>query len=108
MKAEIVSIGTEITSGRNLDTNGQWLSLRLSEIGIPVGFHTTVADNYADNVNCFRIALDRADLVIATGGLGPTLDDLTREVLADVAGVGLYEDAASLEHFNNFFNAVVA
>lgn len=103
MKAEIVSIGTEITSGRNLDTNGQWLSLRLSEIGIPIGFHTTVADNYNDNANCFRIALDRADLVIATGGLGPTLDDLTREVLAEVAGVGLYEDAASLEHIQQLF-----
>ena len=45
MKAEILSIGSEITSGQNLDTNGQWLSRRLAEIGIPVGFHTTVADD---------------------------------------------------------------
>src|SRR5204862_2897886 len=73
MKAEIVSIGSELTSGQNLDTNGQWLSLRLAEIGIPVGWHTTIADDLADNVAAFRLACQRAQLVIATGGLGPTL-----------------------------------
>ena len=89
MKAEIVSIGSEITSGQNLDTNGQWLSRRLAELGVSVGFHTTVADDLADNIAVIRTALARADLVIATGGLGPTQDDLTREVLAAVAGVEL-------------------
>ena len=103
MKAEILSIGTEITSGQNLDTNGQWLSRRLAEIGIPVGFHTTVADDLADNMACFRIAGERANLVISTGGLGPTLDDLTREVLATVAGVGLVEHAESLEFIRELF-----
>jgi nicotinamide-nucleotide amidase len=103
MKAEVLSIGTEITSGQNLDTNGQWLSLRLSEVGIPVGFHTSVADDFQDNLNCFRIALDRADIVISTGGLGPTLDDLTREVLAKVAGVEMYEHAPSLEFILELF-----
>lgn len=103
MKAEILSIGTEITSGQNLDTNGQWLSRRLAEIGIPVGFHTTVADDLADNIACFRIARERANLVISTGGLGPTLDDLTREVLATVAGVGLVEHPESLEFIRELF-----
>lgn len=103
MKAEILSIGSELTSGQNLDTNCQWLSRRLAEIGIPVGFHTTVADDLADNIACFRIATQRADLVIATGGLGPTQDDLTREVLAAVASVELVEDAASLEHVREMF-----
>jgi nicotinamide-nucleotide amidase len=103
MKAEILSIGSELTSGQNLDTNAQWLSRQLAEIGIPVGFHTTVADHLADNVACFRIACDRADLVICTGGLGPTLDDLTRDALATVAGVRLVEDAASLEHIKGMF-----
>ena len=56
MKAEIISIGSELTSGQNLDTNGQWLSLRLAEIGIPVGWHTTVADDLEDNAEAFRIA----------------------------------------------------
>lgn len=103
MKAEILSIGTEITSGQNLDTNGQWLSRRLAEIGIPVGFHTTVADDLADNVAVFRTAAGRADLVISTGGLGPTLDDLTREVLAAVAGVGLVEHPESLDFIRELF-----
>ena len=103
MKAEIISIGTEITSGQNLDTNGQWLSRRLAEMGIPVGFHTTVADDFDDNVLVFRQALARADLVLSTGGLGPTLDDLTREVLAKVAGVGLYENEPSLTQVQGMF-----
>lgn len=103
MKAEIISIGTEITSGQNLDTNCRWLSLRLAEMGIPVGFHTTVADDLADNVAVFRAAIGRADLVISTGGLGPTLDDLTREVIAEVAGVGLIEHAPSLEQIAELF-----
>ena len=103
MKAEIVSIGSEITSGQNLDTNGQWLSRRLAEMGVAVGFHTTVADDFDDNVLVFRQALDRADLVLSTGGLGPTLDDLTREVLAKVAGVGLYEHEPSLTQVQQMF-----
>jgi nicotinamide-nucleotide amidase len=103
MKAETLSIGSELTSGQNLDTNCQWLSRKLAEMGVPVGFHTTVADDLADNINCFRIAIERADLVIATGGLGPTQDDLTREVLARMANVDLVEDAASLEHIRQMF-----
>jgi nicotinamide-nucleotide amidase len=105
MKAEVLSIGSELTTGQNLDTNSQWLSRRLAEAGIPVGFHTTVADDLADNIACFRIACGRADLVIATGGLGPTLDDLTREALAAVAGVELAEDPASLDHIRGLFAA---
>src|SRR5579862_773201 len=89
MKCEIISIGSELTSGQNLDTNSQWLSRRLAEVGIPVGWHTTVADDLDANVEAFRIAARRARLVIVTGGLGPTLDDLTREALARVAGVEL-------------------
>jgi nicotinamide-nucleotide amidase len=103
MKAEILSVGSEITSGQNLDTNSQWLSRRLAAIGIPVHFHTTVADDLDDNLAAFRVATERADLVLATGGLGPTQDDLTREVLAGVAGVGLREDATSLEQIRAMF-----
>jgi nicotinamide-nucleotide amidase len=103
MKVEIISIGTELTSGQNLDTNCQWLSRRLAEIGIPVAFHTTVADDMADNVACFALAAQRADLVISTGGLGPTQDDLTREVIAAVGGVKLTEHAESLAHIKEMF-----
>lgn len=104
MKAEIISIGSEITSGQNLDTNSQWLSRRLAAIGVPVHFHTTVADDLDDNLAVFRNAVDRADLVLVTGGLGPTQDDLTREVLARTAGVELVEDLGSLNHISEMFS----
>ena len=103
MKAEVISIGSELTSGKNLDTNARWLSQRLAAIGIPVGFHTTVADEFEDNIAVFRTAIERADLVLATGGLGPTLDDLTREVLAKLAGVELVEHGESLAFIRNLF-----
>jgi nicotinamide-nucleotide amidase len=103
MKAEVVSIGTELTTGQNLDTNARWLSLRLAAIGVPVAFHTTVGDDLDDNVAVFRTALARTDLVLTTGGLGPTQDDLTREALAAVAGVELVEDPASVEHIREMF-----
>ena len=103
MKAEIISIGSEITSGQNLDTNSQWLSRRLGEMGIPVGFHTTVADDLSDNIAVFKTASERADIVLCSGGLGPTQDDLTREVMAAVAGVPLAEDAGSLAHIQEMF-----
>src|SRR5262249_42452362 len=103
MKCEIISIGSELTSGQNLDTNSQWLSRRLAAVGIPVGWHTTVADDLAANVDVFRVAVGRAALVLATGGLGPTQDDLTREALAAVAGVELILDPASLARIEEMF-----
>lgn len=86
MKAELISIGSELTSGKNLDTNSQWLSIQLAGMGIPVGWHTTIADDFDANLEAFSIASRRAGLVIATGGLGPTQDDLTREVISKLAG----------------------
>lgn len=94
MHAEVISIGDELTSGQRLDTNSQWLSERLGELGVRVLYHTTVADDLPANVRVFREAIQRADIVVATGGLGPTADDLTREALADVTGcpLELHED----------------
>jgi nicotinamide-nucleotide amidase len=103
MQAEILSIGTELTSGRNLDTNSQWLSRRLAESGIATGWHTIIADDFPANLEAFQIATRRAKLVIATGGLGPTQDDLTREVLAALAGVELVEHAPSLTIIQEMF-----
>ena len=103
MRAEIISIGSELTMGQSLDTNAQWLSLRLAEIGIPVFWHTTIADDLDANLDAFRLATRRARLVIATGGLGPTQDDLTREVLAQVAGVDLVFHEPSFEHIREMF-----
>jgi nicotinamide-nucleotide amidase len=104
MRAEIISIGDELTTGQRLDTNSQWLAERLLEIGVPVAFHTTVGDQLSDNVLVFRQACERADIIIATGGLGPTADDLTRQALADLAGVPLIQDDASLAHIKALFS----
>jgi nicotinamide-nucleotide amidase len=103
MKAELISIGSELTSGQNLDTNTQWLSQRLAEVGIAVGWHTTVADDFEDMAEAFRIAARRASLVLITGGLGPTQDDLTREALAQVAGVELFFHQPSFDHIQQLF-----
>src|SRR3954451_10973168 len=103
MIAEIISIGSELTSGQNLDTNSQWLSRRLAEIGIPVTYHTTVADDLDANVEVFRTAARRAGLVLATGGLGPTQDDLTREALARATGIELVLHEPSLAHIRAMF-----
>jgi nicotinamide-nucleotide amidase len=103
MKVEVVSIGSELTSGQNLDTNAQWLSRRLAAIGLPAAFHTTVGDDLDDNRACFRLAAERADLVFSTGGLGPTQDDLTREAIAAAAGVELVEHPESLAHIREMF-----
>jgi nicotinamide-nucleotide amidase len=103
MRAEIIAIGDELTTGQRLDTNSQWLAERLTELGVDVAFHTTVGDNLADNVAAFQTAVRRAAVVVITGGLGPTADDLTREALAATAGVGLLRDDASLEHIRGLF-----
>lgn len=103
MKAEIISVGSELTSGQNLDTNSQWLSRRLAEVGVTVGWHTTIADDLEINVEAFRIASQRAELVLISGGLGPTQDDLTREALAQVAGVELVFDEKSMQEIEALF-----
>jgi nicotinamide-nucleotide amidase len=103
MIAEVISIGDELTSGQRLDTNSQWLSERLGELGVRVLYHTTVADDLAANLSAFATAIARADVVVATGGLGPTADDLTREVLAKVSGRELVLDEESLEHIRQLF-----
>jgi nicotinamide-nucleotide amidase len=103
MKAEIISVGSELTSGQNLDTNSQWLSQRLAEIGISVGWHTTIADDLVDDVAAFRVAAQRAALVLITGGLGPTQDDLTRDALARLAEVELVFHQPSFDHIQQLF-----
>ncbi len=103
MKAEIIAVGTELTSGAKLDTNSQWLSQQLSDVGLPVHFHTTVADNHDEQLAVLRTAVARSDVVLMTGGLGPTQDDLARQVIAEVAGTPLELDPQSLEIIRNMF-----
>jgi len=75
MHAEIIAVGDEITSGQLLDSNSQWLSLRLEEMGIRVLHHSTVGDELEPAAEVFRQAIRRSDVVMITGGLGPTADD---------------------------------
>lgn len=103
MRAEIIAIGDELTSGQRLDTNSQWLSEQLGKLGVSVAFHTTVGDDLETNVAAFRTAINRAEFVISTGGLGPTADDLTRDALAMATGVELVQDEAALEHIRSLF-----
>jgi nicotinamide-nucleotide amidase len=103
MNVEVIAIGSELVNGQGLDTNSQWISRRLASLGIPVAFHTTLGDNRGDHLCAFRVAFERSDLVLMTGGLGPTQDDLTRDALAEFAGVPLVEDAPSLAAIADMF-----
>ncbi|MCC9608190.1 CinA family nicotinamide mononucleotide deamidase-related protein [Blastopirellula sp. JC732] len=103
MRAEIVAIGDELTSGQRLDTNSQWLSQELGNLGIAVGFHTTAADELDSLVDCLKIAADRADIVVVSGGLGPTADDLTREAFSLAFDRPLELDPESLAHIERRF-----
>jgi len=103
MKAEIVATGTELLVGETLNTSAHFLTGKLSALGIEVDYHTTVGDNSERLEAVLRQALARADLVVTTGGLGPTADDLTKELVAKVLGLELELDAGSLAEIERFF-----
>ncbi|HVM11258.1 MAG TPA: competence/damage-inducible protein A [Actinomycetota bacterium] len=103
MRAEVIGIGTEILLGEIANTNARWISERLAEVGVDVLHHQTVGDNLERIADAFRLALSRADVVIATGGLGPTGDDITREGLAAALGVELRRERAIEDHLRAWF-----
>ena len=100
---EILSVGTEILLGDILNTNSRYLSVELAKIGISVLRHTTVGDNAERLAAALRTALDRSDIVIATGGLGPTSDDITREVCCEVMGFGTVLDRRIADKIRSYF-----
>jgi nicotinamide-nucleotide amidase len=89
MHAEIVVIGTELLLGQIIDTNAAYLAQQLSNIGVDLYYKSTVGDNRGRIIETLKRAVDRSDIIITTGGIGPTLDDLTRETVAAVLGVEL-------------------
>lgn len=103
MRAEVIAIGDELTTGQRLDTNSQWISQQLTAMGVQVAFHTTIADELSDNIAAFQAAIDRVDVVVCTGGLGPTADDLTRDAIAKATSTHLVRDEESLAHIKNLF-----
>lgn len=101
MRCEVVAIGTELLLGQIVDTNSSWIGEQLAMAGIDSHFQTKVGDNLARIIDSIRLALSRSDAVICCGGLGPTQDDITREAIASVMGVGMvrHDDiAARIRH----------
>lgn len=103
MIGEVIAVGDELTSGERLDTNSQWLAVRLTDLGLRVMRHVTIADDLSSNVAAFRAAADRSDVTVVTGGLGPTADDLTREAMAEAFGRPLQRDSEVLDGIRALF-----
>lgn len=103
MVAEIICVGTELLLGQILNTNSQYLAQKLAELGIDLYFQTTVGDNMERLKMAIDIATKRADILIFTGGLGPTSDDITKEAVADYFGLKLVLDEDVLRRIEKFF-----
>ncbi len=106
MNAEIICVGTEILLGNIVDTNSAYISNKLSVLGINLFYHTSVGDNEKRLISTVKTAAKRSDLIILTGGLGPTYDDITKEATAKAFGKELYLDDASLDKIKSYFNAI--
>jgi nicotinamide-nucleotide amidase len=103
MKAEIIAVGTELLLGQIANTNAQFLSQKLAEVGIDVYYHTVVGDNADRLYDLIQQALTRSDLIIFSGGLGPTKDDLTKETVARALGKTLVHDEQALQRIIAYF-----
>lgn len=105
MRIECIAIGTELLTTRRLDTNSVWLGERLAGLGLAFHRKTAVGDSREDLAMLFREAMTRSDLILTTGGLGPTFDDFTKECFAEVVGAELREDVQSREDMLAFYAA---
>ncbi len=105
MRIECIAIGTELLTTRRLDTNSVWLGERLASLGLAFHRKTAVGDHREDLAELIREALQRSDLILTTGGLGPTFDDVTKELFAEILGAELVEDAVSRADMLAFYAA---
>lgn len=103
MRAEIITVGTELLRGQTLDSHSAYLSRECVPLGIDVHYHTSVGDDHDRLYEVIRLASTRSQLVLMCGGLGPTIDDLTKETLADFLNVELVQDPASLAQLEKLF-----
>lgn len=103
MKAEIIAVGTELLLGQIVNTNARYLSVELAALGIDVYFQTVVGDNQSRLQQAIKIAEERADLIIFSGGIGPTQDDLTKDALAASLGRELHIDRQAMDNVDRFF-----
>jgi nicotinamide-nucleotide amidase len=106
MNAEILAVGTELLMGQICNTNAQYISQRLPEAGVYVYYHSVVGDNPKRLEECLNIALNRSDVIITTGGLGPTKDDLTKETIARILNRKLVLHQESLNSIKEFFEKI--
>jgi len=104
MVVELINTGSELMLGRVLNTHQQWLCRKLADLGYVVSRQIAVADTAGEIQQAVRESLARAELIITTGGLGPTSDDLTRDLIAEMLGKRLFEDPAVLAHIKCFFD----
>ncbi|MBR6720010.1 MAG: competence/damage-inducible protein A [Clostridia bacterium] len=105
MNAEILAIGTELLMGQIANTNAQFITARLSELGLNVHYHTVVGDNAERLKESLDLAFKRSDCVIMTGGLGPTYDDMTKETVAEYFNMPLKMDEAALSQITEYFKS---
>lgn len=98
IRAELLTIGDEILFGQITNTNAQWMGVELANVGIRVIRHTSVGDNAQEIINALNDATHRAEIVLITGGLGPTKDDITKHTLANYFGSDMYENQEALAH----------
>ncbi|WP_054200461.1 competence/damage-inducible protein A [Clostridium baratii] len=103
MKCEILSVGTEILLGDILNTNSRYLSNELANLGIDVYYHQVVGDNRERILSALNEAFSRSDIIITTGGLGPTKDDMTKELVAEFLGMDMYLHEESLKKIEDYF-----
>ena len=103
MRAEIISIGTELLLGHIVNTNTSYLSQQLARLGIDVYYHQTVGDNPGRLASTLKQAMNRSDIVITTGGLGPTVDDITVKTISEVTLTGLLFEKSILKEINSYF-----
>ncbi|NLO93901.1 MAG: CinA family nicotinamide mononucleotide deamidase-related protein, partial [Clostridiaceae bacterium] len=106
MIAEILSVGTELLMGQISNTDAQYITKRLNDVGVNVYYHTVVGDNPQRLKQSVSLALSRSDVLITTGGLGPTKDDLTKETIAQALGLKLVLDECSHDKIRVFFERV--
>lgn len=107
MRAEIISTGTELLLGKTLNTSAFYLTGQLSGLGLEVDYHTTVGDNKERLLETVRQAFRRSEIVFLTGGLGPTADDLTKEIIAGILGLDMNLNKQVLESIRDYYNSRV-
>ena len=103
MRAEIITIGDELLIGQVVDTNSAWMAERLNEVGISLHQITSVHDNREHILKALEEAFSRADIVLTTGGLGPTKDDITKHVMCEYFGTSLVEDSRVRAHVHELY-----